>query len=125
MRPSVHPDDPIVTTEHTFERVCDEFLRDRINAFDDAHVRPRAAHEVDRRMRLRHSLWKSKNRGVPVRRFLPRGVVDRQAGVVAELGARTAMRLIFVDPRCPFTRDVDLLLRERRRLRQCAPRPGS
>src|SRR6188768_190182 len=101
MRPSVHPDDPIVTTEHTLERVRDQLLRDRINALDDPHVGARAAHEVHSRMRLCHSLWKSKNRGVPVRRFLPRGVVDGQAGVVAELGTWSAMRLIFVDARCP------------------------
>ena len=32
MRPSVHPDDPVVATEHAFERVRDELVGDRIDA---------------------------------------------------------------------------------------------
>ena len=93
--------------------------------FVDAHVGPGTAHEVDRRVRLRHALGQGQDRGVPVRRLLPRGVVDRQPGVVAQLGAGSAMRLIFVDARRPLAGDVDLLSERGARDQYRQYRPGS
>ena len=120
VRPAVHPDDAIVATEHAFERVGDQLVRDRIDALVMRMLGPGPRMKYTRRMRLRHSFRQSEDRRVPVRRLLPRGVVDGQTGVVAELGAGSAMRLVLVDTRCPFTGDVDLLLRERRRPRSVA-----
>ena len=79
MRPPVHPDDSVVAPEDAFERVRDQFVCDGIQALGDAHVRSGAAHEVDRGVRLRHSFRKSEDRGIPVRRLLSSGVVDRQS----------------------------------------------
>ena len=44
-----------------------------------------------------------------MRRLLARGVVDWKPGVVAQLGAGSAMRLILVHARSPLAGDIDLL----------------
>ena len=103
VRPAVHPDDAIVTPEHTLERVRDQRLRHRIVDLVDPHVRAGTAHEVLRRVRFRHLLGQREDGRVPARGFLADGLVDRQARVVAELGAGSAMRLIFVHAGGPLT----------------------
>ena len=108
VRAAVHPDDAVVAAEHAFERVGHELMGHRVEALGDAHVGPGTAHEVDARVRLRHALGQRQDRRIPVRRLLPRGVVDRQPGVVAEFRAGRAVRLVFVHARRPIAGDVHL-----------------
>src|SRR5262245_9279800 len=96
MRTAVHPDHAIVAPEDTFECESDEPLTHRIRDLVDAHVRPRAAHEVLRRMGLRHVLGERQNRRVPARGFLTRGGVDRKARIVAKLRAGIAVGLVLM-----------------------------
>ena len=46
------------------------------------------------------------------RRLLAHRGVDRQAGVVAQLGSGTAVRLVFVNTGRPFAGNIDLAKRE-------------
>ena len=59
-------------------------------------------------MRLGLMLAQRQNRGVPAVGLQAAGVVERQPGVVAELGTRNAVRLVFVIERGPLASEVPL-----------------
>ena len=48
---------------------------------------------------------------------MPRGFVDRNAEIVAELGTWNALRLIFPEARRPLAREIDLRRRRNGRAR--------
>jgi ABC-type glutathione transport system ATPase component len=59
-------------------------------------------------MRLGLMFAQGQNRRVPAVRLETGGVVDRQAGVVAERGTRDAMFLVLVIPRTPLAGEITL-----------------
>ena len=59
-------------------------------------------------MRLALVLGQRQQRRVPAVGAQPRRVVDRQPGVVADVGARNALDLVFVEDRRPHAAQVDL-----------------
>ena len=82
-------------------------LRRVVDVERDAQVAD-AAEPVGGRMRLALVLGQRQQRRVPAVGAQPRGVVDRQAGVVADLGARHALDLVFVKDRRPHATQIDL-----------------
>ena len=106
MRAPVHPDDAVRAAEAARHRVGDERLRHRIENLQNPEVRPGAAHQVLHRVRLRLAFRLRENRRVPGLRLLTIGVVQRQARVVAQFGARRPMWLILVDHHRPVAGDV-------------------
>jgi hypothetical protein len=78
----------------------------------------RAAQDVRRYVHAALFFRKRDARRVPAFGKLARVVVDRQAEIVAQFGARDALWKVFVVTRLPDTRQVGLRCRRRNRCRQ-------
>ena len=111
MRPAVHPDrarEPVAAVE----AVRDEPLRDGIVLFDDREAAG-ASILVRRRVRQALVLGHREPRRRIQRRFVAQRIVDRQAGVVAEIGAAAAIEELLLEAEdaaarlIPVAGDVD------------------
>ena len=118
MRAAVHVDRPrlIVGADVMLDR--DELLRVRVPIFPDAEVQ-RTAIDVGRDVHAALLFRQRDPRRIPAVGELPRRRVDRQAEIVAEVGARNALRKVFLVPRAPGPREIGL--RERRRAVSTSP----
>src|SRR5215831_18546234 len=84
-----------------------DLTRDRVDLLRNPKLR-RSAPDVVRAVRTALPFGKSLNSGHPTIASHPRRVVDRYAGVVANLRAGDALRLIFVKDRLPLTGKIHL-----------------
>ena len=84
----------------------DHLTRHRIDVLPHPQRR-RAAPDVVRRMRTALPFGQRLNRRFPRRRAHPRGVVDRNAEVVAKFRSGHTLRFVFVKARRPFAGEVD------------------
>ncbi len=107
MRTAVEPDEPCRLAERAEQLVADRLLRHRVEDLIDADVR-RPAQRVSSGMRLGLVLAQRKDRGVPAVGLHPRGVIDRQAEVIAEFRTGNPVLLILVIPSRPFAGEVHL-----------------
>src|SRR3977135_4021150 len=96
MRPAVHPHHAIRAPEAAGDGVRHELLRDRIENPQDAERGSGPTHQVLNGMRLGLPFPRREDTGIPGIALLPIGVVQRQTGVIAELRAWYAMRLVLV-----------------------------
>jgi hypothetical protein len=109
MRSSVQPDSAVGVAEETGDRISDQRERSWIDDLVHPEIRTRSAHRIGGRVRLRLSLALRQDRGVPRSGLQPCGIIERNAGVVAQVRTWNPMRLILVTrPRSPFTGQVDL-----------------
>ena len=113
MRTPVHPDRArlLVGADVVLDR--DELLRVRIALFPDPELQ-RTSIYVGRDVHLALMLGQRQSRRIPAERPLPRAVGDRQAEIVAELGAGNALGLIFIESGAPAARQVNLRVCRRR-----------
>ena len=89
---------------------CRHLTRYRVDLLPDAQGR-RAAPDVVGRMRTALPLGQRLDGRFPRRRTQPRGVADRNTKVIPELRPRHALGFVFVEPRRPFTGEVDAVRR--------------
>ena len=103
MRPAVEPDQASGLPERAEQFVSDDLLRDRVHFSVDTDVGG-PPQRVRGWMRLGLMLAKRQDRRVPTVGLETAGVVQRNSGVVAEVGSGNAVRLVFVVERRPVAR---------------------
>ena len=107
MRPPVHPDLALLLLPLNVGVQLDRRLRRAIDVGGDAQIAD-AAESIRGGMRLALMLWQRQERRHPAVGAQPRRIVDRQPGVVTDLGTGHALDLVFVEDRRPHAAQVDL-----------------
>ena len=112
MGPPVEPDCPLLRPGAHELLHGDDVLGRRVTLFGDPHA-DRAAQDVRRHVGAALVLGQRQAPRVPAVGIQPAGRVDRQAGVVARIGTRSALGLVLVEQAHPVA--VQVALRPRRR----------
>src|SRR5262245_7862686 len=107
VRTSVQPDRARRLSERSKQFEADRLLCDWIEDARDPDVR-RSPQRVRGWMRLRLMLTQRQDRRVPAVGLEASRIVQRNSGVVAEIGARNAVWLIFVVQGSPVARQIAL-----------------
>ena len=110
LRAAVHVDRAVRQHPHEGDVPRDHVLRDRVDGTADAQGR-RTARPVIGRVRLALPLRHRPFRRIPRVGAQACGVVDRQARVIADLGASSSFGQILVESLAPMAREIALPVR--------------